>query len=43
MPKLTDQQKRLSSKETKETLDEINKKTEKGLKLKDLKEKGLLP
>ncbi len=39
LSKLTDQQKRLSSKETKETLDEINKKTEKGLKLKELKEK----
>lgn len=37
--KLADQQKRLSSKETKETLDEINRKTEKGLKLKGLKEK----
>ncbi len=40
LAKLTDQQKRLSSKETKETLDEINKKTEKGLKLKELKEKA---
>ncbi|MFP4514742.1 MAG: TrlF family AAA-like ATPase [Parcubacteria group bacterium] len=39
LSKLTDQQKRLSSKETKETLDEINQKTEKGLKLKGLREK----
>lgn len=40
LSKLTEQQKRLSSKETKEILDEINKKTEKGLKLKELKERA---
>lgn len=38
LQKLIDQQKRLSSKETRETLDSINKKTEQGIKLKELKE-----
>ncbi len=38
--KLTEQQKRLSSKETREILEDINKKTEQGLKLKDLAEKA---
>jgi len=40
LSKLTEQQKRLSSKKTKETLDEINRKTERGLGLKELKEKS---
>jgi ABC-type cobalamin/Fe3+-siderophores transport system ATPase subunit len=40
LTKLVDQQKRLSSKETRTILEDINKKTEKGLKLKGLKEKS---
>jgi ABC-type lipoprotein export system ATPase subunit len=40
LSKLTEQQKRLSSKETREILEDINKKTEQGLKLKDLGEKA---
>lgn len=40
LTKLIEQQKRLSSKETRKILEEINKKTEKGLKLKDLREKS---
>ncbi len=40
LAKLIEQQKRLSSKETREILEDINKKTEQGLKLKDLKEKS---
>lgn len=38
--KLTDQQKRLSSKETREILEDINKKTKQGLKLKELNSKA---
>ncbi|MFH0863726.1 MAG: AAA family ATPase [Candidatus Gottesmanbacteria bacterium] len=38
--KLTEQQKRLSSKETRKILEDINKDTENGLRLKDLKEKS---
>ena len=40
LKKLKDQQARLSSKETKDVLEEINKKTEQGLKLKELYEKS---
>ena len=40
LTKLKEQQTRLSSKETKEILEEINKKTKQGLKLKDLSEKA---
>lgn len=42
LTKLTEQQKRLSSKETRKILEDINKKTEHGLKLKDLNEKAEL-
>lgn len=44
LAKLIEQQKRLSSKETRTILEDINKKTEQGLKLKDLNDKadGLL-
>jgi ABC-type cobalamin/Fe3+-siderophores transport system ATPase subunit len=38
--KLKEQQTRLSSKETRKVLEEINNKTKQGLKLKDLSEKG---
>lgn len=37
LSKLIDQQKKLSSKETRKTLEQINKMTEKGIKLKELK------
>ena len=40
LSKLTDQRKRLSSEKTREVLEDINKKIEKGLRLKDLNEKA---
>jgi len=40
LTKLKDQQTRLSSKETRDILEEINKKTQQGLKLKELSEKA---